>query len=441
MNMRLKQFVMTLGVSALTLSGLLAGTVNFDDFIANQQGQDLVGITNYGGLFWSDGWSVTDGYTYDANRGYYFATAFSNAVASASNVVFSDLRGTTSITNTTPFNLTSGVFTSAGNNDVQIAVIAYKNGSEVSSNNYTINVTQTNLSLNIVDATEVDFVQLTQGNNAPGYSDGFGTFLILDNLVVGSSGTNKQTITFTKPASQTYSFNKNFALNATAPGGPVTFTSSDLNVVSILGSTATITGVGTAFITANQAGNTNYAPAPPVTNSVTVSKGSQKLSAFPIIPTVTYGVSSFAIDPPVASSGIPVNVTVVSGPATITNDTVTITGAGVVKLVAYQAGNDFYSAALPATALILVNKANQTINFAKPPSLSLKAGSYVLTANAQGGTVTFTSSNSKVISISGNLAILKKAGTAKITATQSGNSNYKAATPVSYTMTVLPSTP
>ena len=135
------------------------------------------------------------------------------------------------------------------------------------------------------------------------------------------------------------------------------------------------------------------------------------------------------------------NVTVVSGPATITNDTVTITGAGVVKLVAYQAGNDFYSAALPATALILVNKANQTINFAKPPSLSLKAGSYVLTANAQGGTVTFTSSNSKVISISGNLAILKKAGTAKITATQSGNSNYKAATPVSYTMTVLPSTP
>ena len=65
--------------------------------------------------------------------------------------------------------------------------------------------------------------------------------------------------------------------------------------------------------------------------------------------------------PPTASSGLPVVLSVLSGPATITNNLVTITGAGNVTLAADQAGNSNYSAAKEVTASFTVEQATQTI--------------------------------------------------------------------------------
>ena len=62
-------------------------------------------------------------------------------------------------------------------------------------------------------------------------------------------------------------------LSATASSGlPVSFQSDNTNVALINGSTVMITGAGTANIIATQPGNANFAAAPPVTNSLTVSK-------------------------------------------------------------------------------------------------------------------------------------------------------------------------
>jgi hypothetical protein len=83
-----------------------------------------------------------------------------------------------------------------------------------------------------------------------------------------------QNISFMQPAAQTFALNTTFTLAATAPGGTVTFTSSDPNVILISGTTATIKGVGSAIITANQAGSASYAPATPVTRTVSVIRGS-----------------------------------------------------------------------------------------------------------------------------------------------------------------------
>lgn len=70
------------------------------------------------------------------------------------------------------------------------------------------------------------------------------------------------------PASQTISFgtlaaknfgDASFALAATASSGlPVSYLSSNPNVATISGSTVTITGIGSTFITASQTGNNNY---------------------------------------------------------------------------------------------------------------------------------------------------------------------------------------
>ncbi|MEI6695404.1 MAG: LamG-like jellyroll fold domain-containing protein [Bacteroidota bacterium] len=47
-----------------------------------------------------------------------------------------------------------------------------------------------------------------------------------------------------------------------------------------------------------------------------------------------------------ATSGLTVGYTLISGPATISNDTVTVTGAGTVKIKAYQGGNAQYDTAV-----------------------------------------------------------------------------------------------
>jgi hypothetical protein len=90
-----------------------------------------------------------------------------------------------------------------------------------------------------------------------------------------------QAISFTQPVVQTFAPNGTFTLVGSAPGGAVTFTSSNTNVVAIVGSTATKIGAGTAVITANQSGGANYSPATAVTRTVTVNKGAQSISLNP----------------------------------------------------------------------------------------------------------------------------------------------------------------
>jgi hypothetical protein len=70
-----------------------------------------------------------------------------------------------------------------------------------------------------------------------------------------------QDITFNPLTPKEYG-NPPFTVSATASSGlPMTFSSSNLAVATIIGNTVTITGVGSSEITARQAGNETYAPA------------------------------------------------------------------------------------------------------------------------------------------------------------------------------------
>ncbi len=62
-----------------------------------------------------------------------------------------------------------------------------------------------------------------------------------------------------------------FQVSATAPGGPVTFTSSTTSICTVSGTTVSLTGnVGVCTITANQAGSGDYVPAETVARSFRV---------------------------------------------------------------------------------------------------------------------------------------------------------------------------
>ncbi len=73
-------------------------------------------------------------------------------------------------------------------------------------------------------------------------------------------------------------------------------------------------------------------------------KTNQTITSFTDIPAKVYGDGSFTLSA-TASSGLPVSFSIISGPATISNSTVTLTGAGNVVARASQSGNVDYLAA------------------------------------------------------------------------------------------------
>jgi N-acetylneuraminic acid mutarotase len=182
-----------------------------------------------------------------------------------------------------------------------------------------------------------------------------------------------QTINFTATTSPvTYGVSP-ITLVATggASGNAVTF-----SVVSgpgtISGSVLTVTGAGTIQIAANQAANTNYSAAVQVTQSIVVNQASQTITFTAPASPVTYGVSPITLVATGGASGNALVFSVVSGPATVSGSTLTITGVGTVVAAANQAGNANYAAATQVTQSIVVN----VIGVAATPTFSPVAGSY-----------------------------------------------------------------
>ena len=75
----------------------------------------------------------------------------------------------------------------------------------------------------------------------------------------------------------------------------------------------------------------------------------------------TYGDAAFNLNYTAGASGEPVYFTVVSGPATVTGSTLTITGVGTVTVRASQAGNANYNASADVDQSFTVNRAALTI--------------------------------------------------------------------------------
>ncbi|NMC41216.1 MAG: T9SS type B sorting domain-containing protein [Bacteroidales bacterium] len=250
-----------------------------------------------------------------------------------------------------------------------------------------------------------------------------------------------QTITFDPLPAKTFG-DAPFTISASATSGlAVSFTSDNPAVASVSGNTVTINGAGTANITASQAGNANYNAAPDVQQTLSVSKANQTIIFNPL-PDKTYGDEPFALEAFV-NSGLP--VTYSSGNtqvATITGFTVTITGAGTSVITASQPGNANYYAADDVQQTLTVNKAPQVITVTRKPENLLVSDTFHLRALSTSGLeVQYESSNTAVVSVSGNVITGVSKGTVTVRALNSGNSNYLAAPDVTFTVTVTSSHP
>ncbi len=175
-----------------------------------------------------------------------------------------------------------------------------------------------------------------------------------------SSGTATLTVTGIAPtlsfapiAAQTYG-NPPFAISATsASSGAVTYTVVS-GPATLAGNVVTLTGAGTVVLLASQAASGNYAAATAnLSFTVAPAAGATVPTlTFAPISAQTFGNPPFAVSVTSASSGA-VTYTVVSGPATIAGNMVTLTGAGTVVLLASQAASGNYAAATATTSFIV----------------------------------------------------------------------------------------
>jgi hypothetical protein len=233
-----------------------------------------------------------------------------------------------------------------------------------------------------------------------------------------------------------------FSVTATASSGlPVTIASLSSSVCSVSASTVTLLATGQCQLEATQAGNSQYAAATPVDQSFQVNAQPQTIT-FGALQTQTLGTAPFAVSAS-ASSGLPVSFASLTGAVcTVSGNTVSLVATGQCTIEASQAGNASYSAATPVDQSFQVNPAPlqpQTITFGALSSQTLGSAPFAVVASASSGLpVSFASLTTPVCTVAGNTVTLVATGQCTIQTSQSGNSTYAAATPVSQSFQVAP---
>ena len=186
---------------------------------------------------------------------------------------------------------------------------------------------------------------------------------------------------------------------------------------TISGNLATVTGLGTIVLQASQAASGDYAAAT-ATTSVTIN---------PAAPNLSFG-STYLTFPNSRSVGCSSNssgaitLSVVSGPATISGNTLTPTGAGTVTLQCSQAAAGIFAAAtVQGTAT--VEPAIPQITFSVPNQTYPAAPFTVSATSNSPGAITY-SVISGPATISGNTVTLTGTGTVELQASQAATTNY-----------------
>lgn len=150
------------------------------------------------------------------------------------------------------------------------------------------------------------------------------------------------------PVAPVFAPNGTFTVSANggASGNPVLFAvaPASASVCSISGSTVTMRSTGMCSLTANQAGNANYSPAPQVVLDVAIAAAAPTLAWISGLQKII-GEPAFELPVPTSTSSGGFTYTSANpAVATVNGRTVSIVGAGTAVLVATQAAAGNYTA-------------------------------------------------------------------------------------------------
>ncbi len=240
---------------------------------------------------------------------------------------------------------------------------------------------------------------------------------------------NKANQSITFPTLLTMAINApNLEPGATTSSGlAVTYASSNTSVATIIGEKIRSVALGTATITAFQAGNSNYNPASSVSRLLTVVGLSQTIT-FNAFTNKIFGDPDFEISATTSSGLVPAYISSNPSIATIIGTKVKILNAGTVNITALQPGNLTYSAAQNIMRSLTISKAQQTISFPEIGFKNYNDADFALSATSSVGLpIAYKSSNANIATVTGNNVRIVSDGSVAITAMQVGNTNYNAA--------------
>lgn len=139
-----------------------------------------------------------------------------------------------------------------------------------------------------------------------------------------------------------------------------------------------------------------------------------------------------------SSSGLPVQLSVIDGPAVLNGNLLTFTGIGSVTVRAWQPGSGDYLAAVPVDQTFTVSKSPQTIHFALPATIYRVNGAWEpwpLTAVATSGLPVNYTVTAGTATINSGVLTLGAAGAVTVQASQAGDHRFLAAANVTATVT------
>ncbi|MDR3733991.1 MAG: MBG domain-containing protein [Acidobacteriaceae bacterium] len=247
-----------------------------------------------------------------------------------------------------------------------------------------------------------------------------------------------QSINFTAIPNHVYG-DASFNVSAVSSSGLAVTFSVKSGHATISGSTVTVTGVGAVVIAADQAGNGSWLAAATVTQSFNVTPGALTVTAQnasspygAALSTLTYVITGFAYSDTISAvSGQPLLSTTATTTSSVGSYPVT---AAVGTLAATNYIFNF------AAGTYTVIQASQTITFAAPPTHTYGEAAFTISATSDSGLPVSFSIVSGPATVSGSTLTLTGAGQVTVQASQAGNTNYLAATPVQRTFTVHPAT-
>lgn len=206
----------------------------------------------------------------------------------------------------------------------------------------------------------------------------------------------------------------------------------------ISGSTLVVNGAGTITVEADQPGDSTHTAATPVTQAVSIAPAlltvtADSLSRGPNVanPPLTYTITGFVHgDGSAVVTGTPVLSTAATTSSPNGSYPITVTKGTL------SAAN--YTFKLVNGTLTVTQGVAQTITFAAIPNVTYGANALTLNATASPSNLPITFTVSGPAAVQGNTLVITGAGQVAITATQSGNSTYAPATPVTQNFTVTP---
>ena len=213
--------------------------------------------------------------------------------------------------------------------------------------------------------------------------------------------------------------------------GAISFTSSNAAVATVNATTgqATVVGAGTSTITITQAATDDYVSATQ-TLTFTVKQAVPKLGAL-TVSSKTFGDAEFSITKPTSPS---------SGAFTFTSNntkvvkiseagTATIEGAGTATITATQAAAGNYATNSVTAEVTIAKAAPELSNISLTGLVFGDADTTMNPRSTSSGAFTFSSNNTRVLTINEKTGLVRivGAGTATITVKQASTTNYEAA--------------